>query len=94
MRNIRNTKKGKSYDEIVFLLGYLQTRLVGQTTVIVVCFLLQKKLINTYYNTISDPNRVMEDISSGNFDFICDARPIPLTLFGLSEMIIISPSGE
>ena len=44
MRNIRNTKKGKSYDEIVFLLGYLQTRLVGQTTVIVVCFLLQKNL--------------------------------------------------
>ena len=36
----------------------------------------------------------MEDISSGNFDFMCDARPIPLTLFGLSEMIIISPSGE
>ena len=35
----------------------------------------------------------MEDISSGNFDFVCDAQPIPLTMFGLSEMIIISPSG-
>jgi len=51
-------------------------------------------LNETTSSETSEPSQVMEDISSGNFDFICDARPIPLTLFGLSEMLIISPSGS
>jgi len=45
-------------------------------------------------DSLSSHSRVMEDISQGTFDFVSDAKPIPLTMFGLTEMIIVSPSGS
>jgi len=38
-------------------------------------------------------SRVMEDLACGNFDFV-NVGPVPGTLFGFTEMLIISPAGK